>query len=434
MATTSSEATIRAAVTAIIATCSMDKIIGHPNYTTWALLKQQCAKAASSVKTSKWGGNTGHLALVLNEVQFRSATNDVNATVDRQVCPPNVPAALQNNSNLLTRTRLAKENAQDKDEYWTQEAVDAAIVERITAELIDKVYVEELEDQYTGFSTSTIKTILAHIRTEWCVITTQEKATAAEKFRMPWDFVTHITKYARDLDKLQLICTDLGAEAADSTKVQTYILSMYACEVFEDREMQEWENRLEADKTWANAKTYFVPLWKMKSRHANAKESRRGGFESGNSLHEDTNSVNGRSSTSTSSYHTAGTGIAGPPSNVMTRDESTEMVEYCNSLEGSLVDSKETAMNLQTTNTQLMEKMEASNKEWMQKMTDQQEKFMKMMLTNKPADRDKRRDRGGNKRGTVCSNCNKKGIHKDADCFELESNAARRPPGWKSVF
>ena len=92
-------------------------------------------------------------------------------------------------------------------------------------------------------------------------------------------------------------------------------------------------------------------------------------------------------------------------------------------------------MNLQTTNTQLMEKMEASNKEWMQKMADQQEKFMKMMLADKPADRDKRRDRGrGVRTGTVCKNCNKKGIHKDADCFELESNAGRRPSGWKSVF
>ena len=274
MASTSNEATIRSAVTAIIAACSMDKIIGHPNYTTWALLKQQCAQAASSVKTSKWGGNTGHLALVLNEIEFRSATSDPTAIVDRQPQPPTVPQGLTNNASLLTRTRLSSANRQDKDEYWTQEAVDAAIVDRITSELLDKVYVEELEDQYTGFSSETIKTILAHIRTEWCVITTQEKAGATEKFRMPWDFVTHITKYARDLDKLQLICTDLGAEAAEKNKVETYILSMYACEVFEDREMQAWENKAEADKTWANAKAYFVPLWKMKSRHATAKEAR----------------------------------------------------------------------------------------------------------------------------------------------------------------
>ena len=208
---------------------------------------------------------------------------------------------------------------------------------------------------------------------------------------------------------------------------------MYACEVFEDREMQAWENKAEADKTWANAKAYFVPLWKMKSRHATAKEARRGGFVSGNNLHEGANSVNERSTTSTASYHTAGNG--GPPSNIMTKEETTSMVEYCNSLEGSLVEFKETAMNLQKTNTTLIEKMDASNKEWMQKMTDQQEKFMEMMLNNKPGGGDKR-PRGGIKvrTGTTCKNCNKKGIHKDEDCFELESNAGRRPRNWKSVF
>ena len=75
----------------------------------------------------------------------------------------------------------------------------------------------------------------------------------------------------------------------------------------------------------------------------------------------------------------------------------------------------------------LIEKMDASNNEWMQKMTDQQEKFMEMMLNNKPGGGDKR-PRGGIKvcTGTTCKNCNKKGIHKDEDCFELESNAGRR--------
>ena len=88
-----------------------------------------------------------------------------------------------------------------------------------------------------------------------------------------------------------------------------------------------------------------------------------------------------------------------------------------------------------TTNTTLIEKMDASNKEWMQKMTDQQEKFMEMMLNNKPGGGDKR-PRGGIKvrTGTTCKNCNKKGIHKDEDCFELESNAGQRPRNWKSVF
>ena len=72
---------------------------------------------------------------------------------------------------------------------WTQEAVDAAVIERIVTELIDKVYIEELENQYTGFTNQSIKTMLAHIRKEWCGITTLEKATATNNFKVQWDFV-----------------------------------------------------------------------------------------------------------------------------------------------------------------------------------------------------------------------------------------------------
>jgi len=429
MATTSNEAAIRAAVTAIIALCPMDKIIGHPNHTSWSLLKQQCAQACSKVKTSKWGGATGHLALVLNEIEFRTATGIATAVVDRQDQPPVIPTNLANNATLVARTRIGNVHRQDKDEYWTQEAVDAAVVERIVTELIDKVYVEELENQYTGFTNQSIKTMLAHIRKEWCVITTLEKATATNNFKVQWDFVTHITKYARDLDKLQLICTDLKAEASDETKIETYVLSMYACDMFDDKEMQEWENKDLADQTWTDAKTYFVKLWKMKSRHTAEREARREGFES-------TNSVNGRSVVSGTSYKTAETGV---PESIMTKADQSTMVEYCNSLEGSLVEAKETVASLQTTNDKLIERMDTSQNEMMQKMMKQQSEFMKMMLANAKGggggNSEKEKDRGGRteRAKRLCKHCKKEGYHEDDDCFELEKNKEKRPKWWKSV-
>ena len=44
------------------------------------------------------------------------------------------------------------------------------------------------------------------------------------------------------------------------------------------------------------------------------------------------------------------------------------MVEYCNSLEGSLVEAKETVASLQTINDKLIERMDTSQNEMMQKM------------------------------------------------------------------
>ena len=59
-------------------------------------------------------------------------------------------------------------------EFWLQEAVDSIIVDRIVREVIDAAYVEELEDDYVGYNTQSIKSILSHLRSEWCIITTLE--------------------------------------------------------------------------------------------------------------------------------------------------------------------------------------------------------------------------------------------------------------------
>ena len=88
MSFTQNKATVHEAVRAMIAHMAMDKIIGQPTNSTVNHLKQQVAKIAAAVKTSKWGGRHGHLALVLSEAKYRTVTTVAAATVDRIVAPP----------------------------------------------------------------------------------------------------------------------------------------------------------------------------------------------------------------------------------------------------------------------------------------------------------------------------------------------------------
>ena len=77
MATTSSiasEAAIRDAVRVIIQNAPMDKIVGNPTNVSVENLRKQAAKFVSTIPTTQWGGQTGHLALVLNNAEFRIAT------------------------------------------------------------------------------------------------------------------------------------------------------------------------------------------------------------------------------------------------------------------------------------------------------------------------------------------------------------------------
>ena len=204
----------------------LDKIVGNPTHVTLSTLRKQAAKIVCTIPTSKWGGTTGHLALVLHQDEFRLATGNAGAIVDRIPAVPLVPDGLANNTTLLNRTRITATHQQLQNEKWTQEAVDHFMVERIVKELVDSTYVEELDKDYVGFNNETIKTVIKHIKDEWCVITTMDKTKAVEAFKEKWDGVCNITKFAQNLNRKQLEAKGIKADATDDAKLQTYIESM----------------------------------------------------------------------------------------------------------------------------------------------------------------------------------------------------------------
>ena len=130
----------------------LDKILGQPTTSTVNQLRQQIAKIAAAVKTTSWGERHGHLALVLNEAEYRSVTGNPTIVIDRLLAPPIVPIGLTNTMTLTNRATITGTHNLACQEYWKQEALDAIIVDKIVHEAIDPTYVEELEDDYVGYS------------------------------------------------------------------------------------------------------------------------------------------------------------------------------------------------------------------------------------------------------------------------------------------
>ena len=75
---TTNKDAVREAIRAIIAPMPINKILGQPTNLTVNLLKQQVTKMAAAVKTTSWGGRHGHLALILDDDEYRIVTG--NAT------------------------------------------------------------------------------------------------------------------------------------------------------------------------------------------------------------------------------------------------------------------------------------------------------------------------------------------------------------------
>jgi len=161
---TANEATVREAVRATISLLPLDKVTGQHTNSSVNHLKQQVAKIMAAVKTTKWGSRHGHFALVLLDGEYQTVTGTPHNTTERITAPPIVPDALANNAMLMSCTHVMADHNLACQEFWLQEAVNTIIIDCIVREVIDAAYIKELEDNYVGYNTQTIKSILSHLR------------------------------------------------------------------------------------------------------------------------------------------------------------------------------------------------------------------------------------------------------------------------------
>ena len=86
-------------------------------------------------------------------------------------------------------------------EFWKQTRVEAIIIDKNIREAVHTAYAEELDDDCIDYGAQTIKTILEHLHTKWCVMTTLKKKQGAMAFHVQWYLSSHIMKFAQKLNK-----------------------------------------------------------------------------------------------------------------------------------------------------------------------------------------------------------------------------------------
>jgi hypothetical protein len=145
------------------------------------------------------------LALSHQQHQISAHHQRCYVTTARQEKPPTTPPSLTNRTTLVKRTRLLSNHKVKIKDYYKQESTVAIIVKRVVTEAVDKIYVEELEDEYIGYSNQTIKSLIQHLKDEWCIVTTLKKKCVLASLHLTWDWACHITRLAKKLDRQQKI-------------------------------------------------------------------------------------------------------------------------------------------------------------------------------------------------------------------------------------
>jgi hypothetical protein len=203
---------------------------------------EQMAQMVAFVKTTAWGGRHGSLALVLDDADYLSMITKAKIT---STTPVNQPDTI-NKSVTATSTPLEiltfqEETKKLQKEFEIQEAVTNFGVQRII-DSVEEQYIEELNKEYFGYANSTIKSVLHHLRTNWCKVMTRERTDTTEAFYQAWvPNMTHIITFGRQLNKQQQKCKSINVIISDEAKTLHFVGQMYKSDYFTEEQMTKYE-------------------------------------------------------------------------------------------------------------------------------------------------------------------------------------------------
>jgi hypothetical protein len=360
---------------------------------------------AAAVESEKSGGKYGHLYLILPRAEYRIATNDTSATVDLLMKPDEVnPKFMTETKDALTRYRVLQLEAETKQAisaYVTQEEVSKEIGRRMVAS-IDPEFIEELKNEYTGYTNETPKSFLAHLAKEYCAATIDDKLSAVREFEQPWDQVVTMSAWITRLELLRRKCAEAGVDIDDARMVLTISSNAMKCPLFTQLDHENYDDL--TLKSLANVKAYWVKKYKSHKKF-------------------------NRDQAATNEYESAA--FTNQPPSVVTPTVGQDYDTYVLALEDviarQLVD-REDALTVNTTvppNVSLPEIMAAMRKEMTAIMAT-------MAASNTGGGGTGGGTGGGKGKGRSkrdyenmpeCPHCKKKAMHKPEDCFSLPANA-----------
>jgi hypothetical protein len=142
-----------------------------------------------------------------------------------------------------------------------QEAVTNIGVQCII-DSVQEQYVKDLNEDYFGYANQTIKSLLAHLHTNWCKVMISKCTDASEVFYHAWvPSSTHVITFGCQLTKLQKKCRTINVIISNKAKMLHFVGQMYKSEYLTEEKMTKYEMRLVLDKAWDPTLDHFSKLF-----------------------------------------------------------------------------------------------------------------------------------------------------------------------------
>jgi hypothetical protein len=420
---------VHATVNLIMAAKPLNTIVGQPTTKSMDRMTEQMALMVAPVKTIAWGRLHGSLALVLNDVYYATVTRRIVTSANRLVQSPVANPAIKEDTPQCKLLRLQADTKNLQRVFNLQEAVTNIGVQCII-DCVEEQYVKKLNEDYFGYANQTIKSLLAHLHTNWCKVMTKECTDATEAFYHTWvPSSTHIIMFGRQPTKLQKKCCTINIIISDKAKALHFVVQMYKSDYFMGEQMANYKMRLDANKEWNPTLDHFSkPFAQCKAYGSNRAANNR--FKSAAAMFD------------VPSDHTFATSKS--------NGDFTARDLYIESLEESLALAHNYMTNAPTTAAALTAvvnplatlrlELDAQCKQFellLKQNLNLVAAFAKMNASPNPGSGATPKPRHTGHKSLQahlkeCPNCKKMCTHKSDDCYSLAANADKHPTHYRT--
>ena len=370
-----------------VAERTVTKVHGQPTSNDLDILEEELIAIAASIPSALGGGMNGHAGMLLADADYATMAPGT------PFVPPVNPGVYPAGVTAASRSRMEAEHKEQVKQFHTFVGVGMGLKD-LLLKAIDEDYLLEIKHEHMAFLNVTAAQMLAHLRNRWGTVDFVDITALMAECDAPWSVDEVPTLYFNRVEKAmkQLAKANINW---DRRAMMNKALKSFKDAGNYEPAIREWEARPAATQTWDNLKVLMCTEF-AKVHRQDGTSARATGHASAHNVMEEYAAATEELVENLTERHTKQLEALIKANN----DNMAKLMELLGKAAPTAAATVATSAKSKT------ERDAEKHKSWIEKC----------------------------KKASKCKHCDK--VHPnrtEAQCWELEENASKRPANWKSV-
>jgi hypothetical protein len=231
---------------------TLPKINGRPKFMDiYNAFKLQQVNAAE-IHTTNGGGEHGYLGALLPAATYANVSQTAWATPD---FPGQYPAVDGTETAAQIRA-ITEQHIEELREFKQHHNVQQALKKQLI-DCFDIAFLEGYKQQYVQFGNRLIGPFYVWLFQQYGTLSPQDHDINTAKFNSEWDPSMPFESYAAKLEEASEIATLSGTAFSTAQTLATAVSKVFKTALYFD-DLQKWNAKTDADRTWGNFKTHMA--------------------------------------------------------------------------------------------------------------------------------------------------------------------------------